>query len=129
MAKLKKISLEFPVKASPKVLYTLISTAEGLSRWFADSVDVDENEVFLFKWKDSEQGAKIIQAKENEYVRFQWQEEIYKDCFFELKIIIEPISSEVALLVTDYADAADIEFSKLLWNTQVSVLQRMFNSS
>ncbi len=129
MAGLEKFILEFPVKATPRVLYTLISTAEGLSRWFADIVDIEGEDVFKFKWEDSEQSARLIQSKENEYVRFQWQGEDYQDHYFELKILTEPVSSEVALVITDYADPADLEFSKLLWNTQVGLLQRMFNST
>ncbi len=129
MAELEKFTLEFPVKATPKILYTLISTAEGLSRWFADVVEIEEDDIFKFKWEDSEQSARKVQSKENEYVRFQWQDDDYKDYYFELKIQTEPVSSEVALVVTDYADQADLDFSKLLWNTQVGILQRMFNST
>jgi len=129
MAKLEMFTLEFPVKATPRVLYTLISSAEGLSRWFADIVDIEKDDIFKFKWEDSEQSARMIQSKENEYVRFQWQDNDYKDYFFELKILTEPVSSEVALVVTDYADPNDLDFSKRLWNTQVGILQRMFNST
>ncbi len=129
MAELEKFTLEYSVKASPKVLYTLISTAEGLSRWFADNVDIEGRDVFNFKWEDSEQSARMVQSKENEYVRFQWLDGLYKDCYFELEIITEPVSSEVALLVTDYSDPDDIDFAKLLWNTQVGLLQRMFNNA
>jgi len=129
MAELEKFTLEFPVKAPPKVLFTLISTAEGLSRWFADNVDIEENDIFNFKWEDSEQNARMIQSRENEYVRFQWLDEAFEDYYFEMKITTEPISSEVALVITDYAEPNDLDFSRLLWNTQVKLLQRIFNNT
>ncbi len=129
MAELEKFTLEYPVKATPKVLFTLISSPEGLSRWFADNVDTDEDNVFIFKWDDSEQSAKLVSFKENELVRFQWLDEGSEGSFFELKIVTEPVSSEVALLITDYAEPTDIEFSRRLWDTQVGLLQRIFNNS
>lgn len=129
MAEYEKFSLEFSIKASPKLLYTLISTAEGLSRWFADIVDIEEGGIYKFKWEDSEQRARMVQSKENEYVRFQWMEDDHEDSYFELKILSEPVSSEVALVVTDHADPVDLDFSKRLWNKQVNTLQRMFDNA
>ncbi|WP_373657448.1 START-like domain-containing protein, partial [Escherichia coli] len=33
-----KYEMEFPITASPQLLYQYISTSSGLSEWFADNV-------------------------------------------------------------------------------------------
>ncbi|HQV00603.1 MAG TPA: START-like domain-containing protein, partial [Bacteroidia bacterium] len=43
MASIKqKFQMEFEMRSSPKILYNYISTASGLSEWFADDVRVKE---------------------------------------------------------------------------------------
>lgn len=125
MNALQSFSREYSCKTSPKLLYTLIYTPEGLSRWFAESVFV-EDDIYVFKWEGSEQKARLIQSKENELVRFQWLDDFHKDYTMEMRILNEPVSREVALVVTDYAEPADIEFYHRLWDTQVRRLQRLF---
>ena len=39
----EKISLEYIFKTSPGILFTRLSTASGLSEWFADDVNIKEN--------------------------------------------------------------------------------------
>jgi uncharacterized protein YndB with AHSA1/START domain len=127
MKKLEKYSLEFSCKTTPKLLFMLISTPEGLSRWFADSVSVADD-VYHFKWEGSAQQARMVQKKDNEFVQFQWLDEFHKDHILEMRILNEPVSSEVALAITDHAESSDLEFSHRLWTTQVKRLQRLFNA-
>ena len=44
-----KFELEFPIHASPQLLYQYISTPSGLSEWFADNVN-SRGEMFKFIW-------------------------------------------------------------------------------
>ena len=57
-----KFELEFPIQASPQLLYNYISTPSGLSEWFADNVN-SRGELFTFIWDDSEEQAKLITKK------------------------------------------------------------------
>lgn len=127
MNELEKFTMEFQVSVSSKLLYTLISTPEGLARWFAESVLVEED-LFHFKWEGSQQTARLVQTKSNLFVKFQWMDDNHKDKFLELQILDEPMSTAVSLLVTDYAEPADMELTQRLWQTQVGHLQRLFNS-
>ncbi len=130
MSVLRKYTLEYGFATTPKLLYTAISTPEGLSRWFADMV-VTEDDVFCFKWEGSEQKARLIDCKENEFVHFQWIDEFGQDDdtpFIEMRIHNEPVSSELALIITDYAEDSDLDFNKRLWDSQVRKLQRLFNA-
>lgn len=127
MNKLQKISLEFVINASPKLLFTLISTPEGLARWFADTVFA-QDDVFSFIWKDSEQKARLVASKDNEYVKFEWLDDYHKGYVLEMQILTEELSPAVSLLVTDFSEPADVDFSQRLWTNQVRQLQRLFIS-
>jgi hypothetical protein len=105
----------------------MISTPEGLSRWFADSVDI-QDDIFIFRWEGSEQRAKVIHSKDNEHIKFQWIDEANKDYTLEMSIQEDSITSDVALIIKDYSDPADLDFNKRLITSQVSLLQRHFHS-
>lgn len=127
MSILKKFTLEYGFKTTPKLLYTAISTPEGLSRWFADMVNTEED-IYEFKWEGSEQTAQLVKFKENEFVQFLWLDDSEEEHYFEMQIQNEPVSSELALIITDYAEEADLDFSQRLWDAQVKKLQRLFNA-
>ncbi|MFO7977516.1 MAG: START-like domain-containing protein [Bacteroidales bacterium] len=124
---MEKFTLEFPLEVTPKLLFTLISTPEGLCQWFAEGVEV-QDDVFYFRWEGSRQSARLVHSSNNKGVKFQWLEEPNKDLFLELQVIHESTSTGVSLLVTDYAEAAEMDLSQRLWKTQVGHLQRLFSS-
>ena len=68
-----KYELEFPIQASPQLLYNYISTPSGLSEWFADNVN-SRGELFTFIWDDSEEQAKLLTKKNSERIKFRWLE-------------------------------------------------------
>lgn len=127
MTPLTKFTLEFHMKVSPRLLYTLISTSEGLARWFADKVNVN-NDIYLFEWEGSQQTARLLESKEPEYVRFEWTDDFHEGFILEMQITHEPVSGESALIVSDFSEENDIEFTRMWWNTQIGRLQRMFNN-
>ena len=57
-----KYELEFPIHASPNMLYQYISSASNLSEWFADNVN-SRGKVFSFFWDGSEEKAELISSK------------------------------------------------------------------
>lgn len=115
-----KFNLEFVVKSSPALLFNYISTPSGLGQWFADNVN-SRGEHFIFIWGNSEEHAKQISKKNNHSIKFKWDESD-DDTFFELKIQIDDLTQDVALIVTDFADEDELEEAKLLWQTQLSNL-------
>jgi uncharacterized protein YndB with AHSA1/START domain len=127
MAPLQKFTLEFPINASPKVLFTLIGTAEGLSRWFADKVTI-RDDMYIFDWEGTEQKACLAESKEMEYVYFRWADDYHKGYNMELKITHEPVSGGTSLIISDYAELPDLDVSQMWWTTQVTRLQRMFSN-
>jgi uncharacterized protein YndB with AHSA1/START domain len=117
-----KIELEFPVKSSIRVLYNAISTVSGLTTWFCDEIRMENNKKnWVFCWKDSEQVAKVLEMEEDYYVRFKWLEED-DETFFEFRIDIDEITSDISLIVTDFVDEDDVDTSTALWENQIKDL-------
>ncbi|MDD3877949.1 MAG: START-like domain-containing protein [Bacteroidales bacterium] len=121
----KKFTLEYPMKSSIKVLYEFISTPQGLAEWFAEEITIDKEGIMTFKWYDSEIKGKLMQKKENEYVRIQWiKEHDHPSQFLELRINIEPLSNDLALIVTDFCPSDELEDQKDLWDASIANLLR-----
>lgn len=120
-----KFELEYTLNCSPKVLFSRLSTPEGLGEWFADNVNVD-GDVFTFFWDSTESKARLSALKENKLVRFEWLNlENDDENYFEFKIHIDELTSDLALLITDFADKDEIDDSTDLWNSQIADLKRL----
>ncbi|HCC69974.1 MAG TPA: hypothetical protein DEQ09_02300 [Bacteroidales bacterium] len=116
--------LEYTLNSSPKVLFSRLSTAEGLAEWFADDVHVDGDE-FLFIWDNSQQRARLVQIRENKHVRFKWSDtEDDEDRFFEFRLNVDELTGDVALLITDFAEEDEKEDAIYLWDSQITDLKR-----
>ncbi len=126
MEKVEHFIMEFLVETTPKLLFTLISTPEGLSRWFAPTIQTDDK-TFVFQWSGNEQKVQLVQFKDNEYVIFQWLEDYHKGLNLEMRIETEPNTNGVTLVINDFAELGDVDFSKRLWETLVRKLQKIFN--
>ena len=126
----KSYSIEYDFHSSPQLLFQYLSTPSGLSEWFADNVN-SRGELFIFIWDDSEEQAKLIQKKNNDRVRFQWQndEEDFDQYYFEFKIQVDEITKDVSLIITDFAEEDEIEESKMLWDNLVSDLKQVLGAS
>ena len=123
-----KFELEIPIQASPQLLYQYISTASGLSEWFADNVN-SRSELFTFIWDDQEEQAKLITKKNGERVKFKWLESDEDQSYFEIRIQVDGITKDVSLIITDFAEDDEVEESKMLWDNQVSDLKQILGSS
>jgi uncharacterized protein YndB with AHSA1/START domain len=123
-----KFDLEFPIQASPQLLYQYISTASGLSEWFADNVN-SRGELFTFIWDDTEEQAKLITKKNGERVKFKWLESEDDSSYFEIRIQVDGITKDVSLMVTDFAEDDEVEETKMLWSNQISDLKQILGSS
>ena len=122
-----KFELEFPIQASPQLLFNYISTPSGLSEWFADNVNF-RGELFTFIWDDSEEQAKLLNKKNSERIRFKWLESENDSSFFELRIQVDSITKDVSIMVTDFSDYGEIEEAKMLWENQIASLKQVLGS-
>lgn len=120
----EKLELEYTINSSPKVLFTRLSTPAGLAEWFADDVNV-QGKIYTFMWEGSEQSAELVARKENKYVKFQWiDEEESEKAYFEFRINIDELTSDVALVITDFVDPDEKDDTIDLWDSQITELKR-----
>lgn len=122
-----KLQFEYVINCSPKVLYNRLSTASGLTEWFADDVRV-RGKKFTFIWDESEQLAEMTLQKENRLVRFNWLGD-EEESYFEFRITRDELTGDVSLLITDFAEEGEEDEAKVLWDTQISDLKHVLGSA
>ena len=128
MSDLMKYSIELPINSSVNILYKRLSTPSGLAEWFADNVNL-KNNIYTFYWDDSEQSAKILKQKANKFIQFKWTDDKEKESYFEFQIQIDEMTSDVSLIITDFAeDLEEQEEQTLLWKQQFENLKRAIGS-
>ena len=123
-----KYEMEFPIQASPSLLYQYISTPSGLSEWYADNVN-SRGEFFTFIWEGSEEKAKLVSKKSDERIKFRWVDDEDTSYFFELRIQVDDITKDVSLMITDFAEEDEIDEGKMLWENMVSDLKQILGSA
>ena len=126
-----KFEMEFPIQASPSLLYQYLSTPSGLSEWYADNVN-SRGEIFTFIWEGSEEQAKLLSKKSDERIKMRWleDEEEGNSYFFELRIQVDEITKDVSLMITDFAeDEEEVNEGKMLWENMISDLKHVLGSA
>ncbi|TMM57554.1 SRPBCC domain-containing protein [Maribacter algarum] len=121
-----KFQIEFVIQSSPQMLYQYLATPSGLSEWFADDVN-SRGEKFTFIWDGAEEDAKLLKKKSDDFVKFAWDES-EDDSYFEMKIIVDEITKDVSLFITDFAEEDEVEEAKMLWTNQVGDLKQQLGS-
>jgi hypothetical protein len=60
-------------------------------------------------------------------MKFQWleDEDEGNSVYFEIRIKIDAMTKDVAVLVTDFAEEDEIEEASLLWGSQIDDLRRI----
>ncbi|PIB34757.1 ATPase [Reichenbachiella sp. 5M10] len=124
MSKFKYIG-EYEIKASKKMLYPYLSTASGLSQWFADDVNIDEDKVFTFVWDWDESRAKIVSHRTHSQVKFEFISEDEDPNYLEFKLEMNEITQEVFIRVTDYSEMDDEQELADLWGSLMSNLKEL----
>jgi uncharacterized protein YndB with AHSA1/START domain len=127
--KREKFELEFPLRASPKMLFPFLSTPSGMSEWFCDDVN-SRSEMFTFFWDGSEEQARLIKKQQDRLVRFRWisDEEDGLETYFEFRIEVDALTNDTSIIVTDFAEIDDMEEAKLLWDSQIRELQHLIGA-
>jgi uncharacterized protein YndB with AHSA1/START domain len=124
-----KLQLEYIINCSPKVLFNRLSTAAGLTEWFADDVRVKGN-LFTFVWGDTNQVAEKKNHKENKSVRYEWTDDDgdKDEAYFEFVIALDDLTNDVSLMIVDFADEDEVKETTDLWNTQIAKLKQLLGS-
>lgn len=123
MAK-RKIELEYEMNTMPSVLYKRLATPEGLATWFAEDAASTDGKVFSFLWHKEVSKAIVLDSIDNEFIRFQWEDDD-EDDYFEFRIAKQELTENYVLYVVDFAEEEEAEDVIRLWNFQIEGLKRI----
>ncbi|MBI2257383.1 MAG: SRPBCC domain-containing protein [Flavobacteriia bacterium] len=129
MSNKKRIEQEYLLKTSLKVFENMIFTPSGLSEWFAENVDVKQDN-YIFHWDGSDEEAVLLSQKLGSHIRWQWlkDKEEGLDTFFEISYTIDDLTNSVILKIVDYADEEDFEEVEMLWEASVNDLKKVLGT-
>lgn len=127
----KKISIEYGLSCrSERIIWPLLSTPAGLTKWLADEVTA-EGDILTFTWGEvwshhEVRSARIIDKVPYSYIRLQWVNEEDPDAYLEMRIEKGDITDDFVLLITDFADEDDVDVLKDIWTAN---LERLHTST
>ena len=110
-------------KASKNSLWNYLTTATGLSEWFADDVEINGNS-YIFIWDKSPMEAQLLSIAPTNKARFKWVEDENPDSFFEFELRTDEMTGAIVLEITDFAEPEEKEEAINLWDSQIKELKR-----
>ena len=124
-----KVQFEYTMHCLSEILYEYMATAEGLSEWFADEA-VERGDDFYFSWNGGPaEKATLIRYKPESFVRFRWEEDEGTKNFFEMSIVIDDITEDLSLNITDFCDPGDEDENQLYWKNLLENLKIKLGAS
>ena len=121
----EKFQLEYVLNnISVNILWSSISTPNGLSEWFADKVTVEDN-IYTFTWGKASQLAELIHNRTGSYVQYRWLDDEPKT-YFEFRISLMELTNDVVLTITDFAEPDEKKDAVDLWNKEVTTLKKAY---
>lgn len=110
-------------KVSHRSLWNHLTTSQGLSSWFADQVNIQDN-IYTFTWKKSEEQAEVVSMKPEVSIRLRWTNEEDENIYFEFMIHTIELTGSTALEITDFATPDEKADAIDLWDSQIEILKR-----
>ena len=118
-----QVVLEFPVKCSPSLLFNYIQSASGLQEWFAHKVTTKSRTDYVFVYDDGqEMKAKLSKSVHNKLCRFEF-ENVQDGEYIEMEIIVDELTDDVALKVTEFCSPEEKREVGELWHSQIEILK------
>lgn len=117
-----KFEIEVPIHASPSLLYQYLSSPSNLQEWFADKVN-SRGKIYSFIWDGEEEKAEVILKRSDERIKFKWLESEDDESYFEFRIIVDALTKDVSLFITDFAEEDELDEAKQLWENQIDDLK------
>ncbi|EON77943.1 hypothetical protein ADIS_1482 [Lunatimonas lonarensis] len=130
MAKNKFVS-DYQINTSKKVIYPYLSTASGLSQWFADDVIINEDKAYNFIYDGEDHFARPTIMRINHHVKFEFfdpsDEEGGDDdpSYIEFRLDENELTQTFYLRVIDYGDTYDQQEQQDIWEGLISSLKEI----
>ncbi len=114
-----KLEFQF-AQVSRTQMWSMLSTAEGLSMWIGAKVNIDQGKAsFLWSGGAISHASVVIDAIEKKVV-FRWLTELGG---FVLKQSRSDLTKDLTLVILDECDESDLESNQHIWEHQVAKLQ------
>lgn len=125
---MRTIHIEHGLKStSANIIWQLIATAHGLSRWFADEVIRNNNELtFVWgeRWRNHEiRTATVIEEREGESIKWQWND-TDEEPVTTLQIEHSVLTREYTLIIDDVVEEDEIDSMQSVWTDALERLYR-----
>ncbi len=126
-----KFVTEYEFRASPKMLFPYISTASGLSQWFASKVNTLSDHKYDFQWDNESHIARQVSLRQNKSVRFEFldtSESGHDNNYVDFRIDQSELTQSTFLRITDYSTNLDEEELNDLWDGLLDKLKEIVGS-
>lgn len=114
-----KFAHEYEINASKKMLYPYFTTASGLAQWFADDVNLDEDNIYNFIWEGKDHMAKLASHRTNSFAKFIYLEADKSEGddpdWVEFKIDLNEMTQTTFIKISEYSDFDDKEEQAEVW--------------
>jgi uncharacterized protein YndB with AHSA1/START domain len=126
-----KFTTEYELRASPKVLFPYISSASGLSQWFAARVNTMPDHQYDFIWDDESHVARQTSLRQNKSVRFDFLntgENGHDGNYVDFRLDVSELTQATYLKITDYSTNVDEDDLQDMWNGMIHKLKEIVGS-
>ncbi len=115
-----KFVFEYPINASPRMIYPYLSSPSGLEQWFCDKVFINEDKLYNFVWDNQNHFAEMNSHRTNKSVRFVFLNDNKKHdpdaSYMDFTIETSELTQEQYLRITDYSEEEDMDEMSELWD-------------
>ena len=125
--KKQKIHIEKVLNCrSANIIWPLMSTAAGLEKWIADTVE-EEGDELKFTWGDvwkhhEIRMARIVEQERFDHIRFAWDDDPDASEYWELKIERSDLTGDYIPIITDFALEEDVDSIHDVWEANLEQL-------
>jgi uncharacterized protein YndB with AHSA1/START domain len=131
MGKFKFVA-EYEINASVKMLFPYLSTASGLSEWFAEKVTINSDKVLDIVWDGQSHPARIVSLQTNKHVKYQFlplnEADEEDPSYMEFKLVHNDITETSFLKVIDYSEMDNEQDLRELWLGLVHSLRELIGA-
>ena len=111
---------------SASIIWPLLSTPEGLSKWIADEVE-RKGEQLTFTWGEvwshhEIRNACVVEEEKGKYIRYAWDHDDQAEEYWELRIEKSDITNDFILIITDHALPEDVDSLEDIWESNLEQL-------
>lgn len=124
----RKFYIEHELRCkSANIIWPLISTPAGMTKWIADEVKGDGSRL-TFRWGEvwghhEIRVAAVIGEEKNSWIRMRWEDEDDDAAYFEIAVEKSELTGEYVMVITDFAEEDDVGTLKDLWEADLRRLR------